>query len=520
MSPPRTYTEALKLLDSLQSNRAITASISSSNVSAEKNKLAIPEMLEWARRAGCSVEDLAAKGLRCIHVAGTKGKGSVSVMAENILLQYWRAGTINSAGKPMGRIGTYTSPHLIHVRERIRIDGSPISEALFTRYFYELWDRLSDSAVVGAGREKPGYFRYLTLLAFHAFTREGVESAVVECGIGGEHDSTNILPAEAVTASGIASLGIDHKGMLGETIEEIAWHKGGILKKSVPAFSVPQVSEAMAVLEERAVERGTTLTVVERSSALEKDEVKLGLEGEFQKDNASLAIALASSHLTTLGIPTSSPTSTGLPGPFIAGLESVSWPARCQYVPDGNTEWFIDGAHTPESLTATAQWFHSRYSLASASPHPPTATMLIFNQADRDAKPLLTALVTKLRDLAGGLKVVDGNNVSFQTQYLFSPRYKFTYAAFCTNRVWKAGETKAEDLQLQQEMALTFQKLDGNRLYEVYGSVEEAVDLAYKVSEGELERVLVLVTGSLHLAGGVLEVLEKRMGKTMVEREA
>ncbi|EKD17385.1 uncharacterized protein L3040_008424 [Drepanopeziza brunnea f. sp. 'multigermtubi'] len=508
ISPSRTYNGALKLLDSLQSNRAVTTSISSSSAPGHMDKIAIPEMLEWIRKAGYSVEDLAARGLRGIHIAGTKGKGSVSVMVENILLQYWRSGTVNDTGKAMGRVGLYTSPHLIHVRERIRIDGLPISEVLFKHYFYELWDRFSGAAGVGNVGEMPGYFRYLTIMAFHVFMQEGVESAVIECGIGGEYDSTNILPAEAVTASGITSLGIDHKGMLGETIGEIAWHKGGIMRKGVPAFTVPQDPAAMLILEERAFEKETGLTVVERLPALKNDEVKLGLEGDFQKDNASLAIALASSHLRTLGI--AKDTSTDLPEPFIAGLETVSWPARCQYIPDGNTEWFVDGAHTTESLTATAQWFRSRLTLASASPNPPTATMLIFNQADRDATALLKDLMTALQDQA--LQQTDVE----ERRRLAPQRCKFTYAAFCTNKVRK---TKTEqDLTVQKDLANVFTMLDGNQLCGVYGSVDEAVHLAYKVSKREGERVLVLVTGSLHLAGGVLKVLERKMearGKLM-----
>ncbi|PVH86510.1 FolC bifunctional protein [Cadophora sp. DSE1049] len=484
MAEQRTYAEAIKLLDSLQSNRTIVSSISTTP--SDMNLNAIPEMLEWTRKAGYQPKDLAAPGLKYIHVAGTKGKGSVSVMVENILLQYWRS---KSKPEALGRIGLYTSPHLIHVRERIRIDGSPISEALFTRYFYELWDRFSLAGNGPDSETRPGYFRYLTLLAFHTFVQEGVGTAIVECGIGGEYDSTNILPAEAISTCAITSLGIDHKGMLGETIEEIAWHKGGIMKAGVPAFSSEQIPTAQAVLENRAVEKGADLTVVERSPVLE--ELKLGLEGDFQKDNASLAIAVAASHLKTLGV-TEVITSTSLPHHFITGLETAFWPARCQYLIDGTTEWLIDGAHTHESIASTAAWFQEKYTSARASSRPPTATMLIFNQQDRDARALLTHLIT-MRHMKGRI---------------------FTYAAFCTNRAFKVPERSGEevvdiDVKLQEGLAKTYMSIDSNPLNMVYGSVEEAVELAYKVSEGD-ERVLVLVTGSLHLAGAVLEVLEKR----------
>ncbi|KAL2075970.1 hypothetical protein VTL71DRAFT_913 [Oculimacula yallundae] len=505
----RTYAEAIKLLDSLQSNRAIVSSISSTP--SDMNLTAIPEMLEWTRKAGYAPKDLAAPGLKYIHVAGTKGKGSVSVMIENILLQYWRKREPEKT--QLGRIGLYTSPHLIHVRERIRIDGSPISEALFARYFFELWDRFALAADGHSSETKPNYFRYLTLLAFHTFIQEGVGTAVVECGIGGEYDSTNILPREAVTACAITSLGIDHRSMLGETIEEIAWHKAGIMKTGVPAFSVKQLPAAQIVLVKRAIEKETNLAVVERLPVLE--EAKLGLEGDFQKDNASLAVAVAASHLKALGI-ADIPTSTTLPVEFTTGLESVTWPGRCQYIQDGNTEWMIDGAHTLESLTATASWFRSKCHEAWASRKPPTATMLIFNQQDRDAQHLLSHLLSEFRSAANA-----GNFRGLPPKIMSPLGRAFTFAAFCTNRPFKVPEGSEEfvDLRVQNQLAKIYPRFDrGNQLLMTYASAEEAVDLAYKVSEGE-ERVLVLVTGSLHLAGAVLQVLESR-GKDVTGKEA
>ncbi|CZT40620.1 related to folC [Rhynchosporium secalis] len=508
VSEQRSYAEAIKLLNSLQSNRAIVSSISTTP--ADMNRNAIPEMLEWTRKAGYQPNDLIAPGLKYIHVAGTKGKGSVSVMIENILLQYWR----KSNHRTLGRIGLYTSPHLIHVRERIRIDGSPISEALFAQYFYELWDRLSLAADRSDMELMPNYFRFLTILAFHTFIREDAGTAIVECGIGGEYDSTNILPPEAVTTCAITSLGIDHEAMLGETIEEIAWHKGGIMKPGVPAFSVKQLPSALAVLEKRASDKEVDLIVVERLPILE--DVRLVLEGDFQKDNASLAVEVVASHLKTLGVADVS-TSTVFPEEFKSGLETVTWPGRCQYIIDGNTEWMIDGAHTLESISATAIWFREKCVAASTSPHPPTATMLIFNQqSERDSESLLAQLLTEILTLQQGANqeelLGDRAKDNFSSR---SPRRAFTYAAFCTNRPFTVEQDSTEevDLTLQNHMARKYMRLDrGNPCHMVYGSAEEAVDLAYKVSEGE-ERVLVLVTGSLHLAGAVLQVLEEKRGK-------
>jgi len=529
----RTYADALTLLETLQSNRAIVSSISDSTRDLSQN--AIPEMLDWTRKAGYNVEDFAKNGLKCIQVAGTKGKGSVCVMVENILLQYQKELNGRSSNG-LGKIGLYTSPHLVHVRERIRIDGCPISETLFARYFFDIWDRFSDAASKAShpdptcAETKPGYFRYLTILAFHTFIEERVETAIIECGIGGEYDSTNILPPGAVTTSAITRLGIDHTGMLGDTIEKIAWHKAGIMKPGVPTYTIEQVPEAQAALEERAKEKGVELIVTKRRPDLDNGTIKLGLDGDFQKDNASLAIAVAASHLTALGITDQIPDprelvpgASTLPEKFIRGVETVTWSGRWQVIKDGNTEWYIDGAHTEDSIAATAIWFRRAMLSAMAEPKPPTETMLIFNQQDRDAKSLLRKLLTVLHQrqkivaVAPVLKEyvhphhgLRRSRIHDLDEYMGKvlPQRIFTYAAFCTNTPFKHPEGEAVDVKLQTKLSKVYQTYENNVLYMVYGSIEETVALARKVSEGD-ERVLVLVTGSLHLVGGLLKVFEK-----------
>jgi folylpolyglutamate synthase len=524
-SSERTYGEALKLLDSLQSNRAVVSTIS--DTSRDMNQDAIPEMLEWTRKAGYEVSDFAKRGLRCVHVAGTKGKGSVCAMVENILLQYRGENEELVEGKCtlLRKVGLYTSPHLVEVRERIRIDGSPISEPLFTRYFFELWDRFSDVAANGPGPNsdsdspsaKPGYFRYLTILALHTFMKEGVESAIIECGIGGEYDSTNILPSDAVTVSAITRLGIDHTGMLGDTIGKIAWHKAGIMKEGVPTFTVEQVAEAQAVLDVRSQEKGVQLEVVNRNPLLESGKTKLGLEGDFQKDNASIAIAVAAQHLRSLHVPDigTPQSSDTLPSKFITGLETVRWAGRCEVREEGKIQWLIDGAHTLDSIHATAEWYASKYLEARNSNNPPTATMLIFNQQDRDSKMLITELISAIR--SPRRKISDLDYVLQRATVTVNPPIShrrllrincFTYAAFCTNTPFKKDVPKGTKLKLQEQAARVYEQADSNTLHMCYGSVEEAVQLARKVSKGD-ERVLVLVTGSLHLVGGLLQVLNR-----------
>lgn len=495
----RDYPQALKLLESLQSNRVVVGSISDSK--RDMNLDALPEMIDWTRKAGYEVQDLHKHGLRFIHIAGTKGKGSVCAMTENILLQYSSA----SEKQGVGKIGLYTSPHLIDVRERIRIDGAPISETKFSKYFFQLWDSFSRAAGQASKDDqlyadgKPGFFRFLTILAFHAFIREGVKTAILECGIGGEYDSTNIIPRETVTVTAITRLGIDHVGMLGDTIEKIAWHKSGIMKTDVPSFTVSQVTEAQEVLEDRALEKKVHLSTVARLPLIESGDIVLGLGGDFQVDNASLAVAVAASHLKTLGITSDnlssvSDTPEALPEKFVQGLKTVLWPGRCQIINDGNIQWHIDGAHTTDSIIAAADWFGNSYNTAKLSSHPPKEMMLIFNQQDRDANKLVTTLISRI--------CVAKDNFAGSV---------FRYAAFCTNQPFRDTEKGAlsQDLRLQERTAKAYTAIDRNQLTMTYQSIEEAVELARKVAHGH-ERFMVLVTGSLYLVGGLLKVLEKQ----------
>jgi folylpolyglutamate synthase len=286
--------------------------------------------------------------LNIVHVAGTKGKGTTCAFVNSILQKYHQ-----SHGIPR-KIGLYTSPHLVAVRERIRINSEPISEEQFTTYFFEVWYALESSAI----REgldpalKPSYFRFLTLMSFHVFLRENVEVAIYEVGVGGELDSTNIIEQPAV--AGITSLGIDHVATLGDTIDKIAWHKTGIFKNGCPAFTVQQVPEAMQVLEERAVEKRVKLATVEISPSLQNIDIRPA--EDFQRKNASLAVKLSFTVLKKLGVATENSLKE-LPEHFVHGLESVVWRGRCETLISGQQYWYLDGAHTEESLEVACSWF-------------------------------------------------------------------------------------------------------------------------------------------------------------------
>lgn len=404
----QTTQDAVRALNSLQTNFSVLAAIRTAG--ASMNALAIPEMLEYTRRAGYSPADFDR--LRIIHVAGTKGKGSTCAFAASILSQYRRSGGAAGSGAgsgdgsgdgntgsgtgrgregesgggdgvgegPVTKVGLYTSPHLRAVRERIQIDGAPLSETAFARYFWEVWDALEATAAREGSdpHDKPSYFRFLTLLAFHACLREAVDSAVFEVGVGGEFDSTNIL--RRPTATGVSALGVDHVGVLGPTVDAIAWHKAGIFKPGAPAFTVAQQPpEAMAVLRDRARQKAVHLYEVSPESVhpdLASGKLRLGLAADFQRHNAALAVRLVAAHLAAIGCPVDVAPDRPLPPEFVSGLEDVQLPGRCQLLRRGHVAWHIDGAHTAESLEAAGRWFAARlaaamYAHALTCPAPP-----------------------------------------------------------------------------------------------------------------------------------------------------
>lgn len=494
------------------------------------NKQAISEMVEWCRKAGYEVGDVAQSTIRlltsfayamtvkpadfdslnAIHIAGTKGKGSTSAFISSILSQYLPSSRLH-------KIGLYTSPHLRSVRERIKINDVPLSEAEFARHFFTIWDRLDESARTAGlpmdASSKPAYFRYLTLMAFHTYVQEGVDTTIIETGIGGEYDCTNILAHPTVV--GITSLGIDHVPLLGNTIEEIAWQKAGIMKPGTPAYTVPQPAGAMEILEKRAAEKEVTLTVVPRHPEI--DHIPLGLAADFQKINASLAIAIAASHLRRLGlddIPADIITSP-LPTQFRLGLQQVQWEGRCQIIhePANKTTWYIDGAHTADSIALAGEWYASHQKPAHLSKR-----ILIFNQQTRDASSLARALH---RTLQGALK--DHRPFS---HVLFCTNVTFNNAGYKPDLVsLNANDRDVDDLTVQNVLARTWRNIEGEcNMHAKEGlagitdvrvsrTIEEAVDMVRALAESEDENekekdLKVLVTGSLHLVGGLLEVLE------------
>ncbi|KAK3341807.1 Mur ligase [Lasiosphaeria hispida] len=498
--PPRqrdtSYPSALAHLTLLQSNRAVTAlftaPVPAGDTGTDLNALALPEMLAWLARAGYDPASLAAAGLRCVHVAGTKGKGSVGALVASVLGRYGS-----------GRVGLYTSPHVVGVRERIVVDGRAVGEEVFARYFFEVWDRLSEAARErGEGEPegpgtKPFYFRFLTILALHVFVREGVRDVVVECGIGGEYDATNVLPAEVVSAAVVTQLGIDHVAMLGDTVEKIAWNKAGIFKKGVKAFTrrLDHQEGVMKVLRERAAEKGATLVEIGDEEVERWEGVKgAKLEGPFQKYNMALAVAAAREHLIKGGFKLEGEFGregyalSSIPEKFETGLREASLRGRCEIFKDEDgIEWFIDGAHTEDSLAGVGQWF------AGKTTDDDGVRILVFNQQERDPAMLLAALLSATEHVAHTVPV-------------------FTHAIFTRNEEQEPIEGEpTRDLTVQITAKDTLQSFGGDTEAYIQNAVQLSVEqirsLAVQARKNG-KSCKVLVTGSFHLIGAVVKTID------------
>ncbi|KAF8052424.1 hypothetical protein N665_1561s0013 [Sinapis alba] len=456
--------------------------------------------------------------MKVIHVAGTKGKGSTCAFTESILRNYGF------------RTGLFTSPHLIDVRERFRLDGVDISEEKFLGYFWWCYNRLKERT--NEEIPMPTYFRFLALLAFKIFAAEEVDAAILEVGLGGKFDATNAVQKPVVC--GISSLGYDHMEILGDTLGKIAGEKAGIFKLGVPAFTVPQPDEAMRVLEEKASELDVSLEVVQPLTAKQLNGQKLGLDGEHQYFNARLAVSLATSWLQQIGkieVPSMTQMSI-LPDKFIKGLATASLQGRAQVVPDqfieartsGDLVFYLDGAHSPESMAVCAKWFSSAVkgdnqsesskhlvNGSSGSSHGKSSgeencqQILLFNcMSVRDPNLLLPHLKNTCAT----------HGVNFK-KALFVPNMSVYH------KVGTAADLPENDPQVDLSWQLTLQKVWESLVHsereedcgksEVFTSLPMAIkwlrDSVHESSSGT--RVQVLVTGSLHLVGDVLRLIRK-----------
>jgi dihydrofolate synthase/folylpolyglutamate synthase len=279
-----------------------------------------------------------------IHVTGTNGKGSVCA---------YLASVFRAAGH---RVGLYTSPHLVRFNERIRVDGEMIRDEDVARLYGEVKPHAAAMAA-RSETDQPTFFETTTAMAFRYFAERRVDVAVVEVGMGGRMDATNVVHPDACA---ITRIGLEHTENLGRTVERIAREKSGILKRGVPAVTVDQ--PALAVIRARAEELGCPLTVVGRDvrysrlgfdldgqDVLFEDgltlETRIPLLGAFQPENAATAFAIALAVREKWNL-----TKAVIAG----GLSAARWPGRLQVVRRDPTV-IVDGAHNPSAAAALAE---------------------------------------------------------------------------------------------------------------------------------------------------------------------
>lgn len=269
-------------------------------------------------QAVCEALGHPERGLRFVHVAGTNGKGSVCAMTEAAL----RASGL--------RTGLYTSPHLVSPTERIRIAGAEVDEATFACAFHLVHE------AVRRLPEHPTYFETLTAMAFVLFREAALDIAVLEVGLGGRLDATNVVTP---VVCAITPVSYDHQRHLGFTIPEIAAEKAGILKPGIPAAIAPQLPEAMEAIERKAREVGAPLYRVDPDEALP---CRPSLLGRHQLGNARTARAI----LRLLETPEDA---------IRFGIEHTHWPGRLERMRQ-KPEIFLDGAHNQAGAEALAEF--------------------------------------------------------------------------------------------------------------------------------------------------------------------
>ncbi|KAG8646573.1 folylpolyglutamate synthase isoform X5 [Manihot esculenta] len=432
--------------------------------------------------------------LKIIHVAGTKGKGSTCAFCEAILRECGF------------RTGLFTSPHLIDVRERFRIDGFDISEDKFLLHFWDCWNQLKEH--VSDDLPMPPLFQFLTVLAFKIFVCEKVDVAIIEVGLGGKRDSTNVIKEPVVC--GITPLGMDHTEVLGNTLGCIASHKAGIFKDN-PESNMPE-----------AFLRGLTTAHLYGRAQVVHDSSSNCHFGSAPADNSS-----------------------------------------------GDLIFYLDGAHSPESMEVCAKWFSSAVQESkqlpnlSSSSHDVESMKEVWgngyiqsergntNESNKISKKILLFNCMEVRDpqiLLPQLVSTCASSGTYFSKAIFVPSIS-TYNKVTSGTSAIPSGISNQDLSWQFSLQRLWEKIihgiegdvvldesskldsaetlppreflyeDASRCSPADGnlacsSVISSLPLTIKwlrdcVRENPTLRIRVLVTGSLHLVGDVLKLLKR-----------
>jgi dihydrofolate synthase/folylpolyglutamate synthase len=399
-----------------------------------------------------------------IHLTGTNGKTSTARMIDGLL----RAHGLHT--------GRYTSPHLETVRERISLDGEPVSEERFVDVYREV--EPVAQLVDQRWPEPLTYFDMTTALAFATFADAPVDVGVIEVGLGGAEDATNVLDAGVAV---ITPIGLDHTEWLGDTVEEIAWAKAGIIHKGATVVSAAQTDEAMRPLLERCADVGATLAregnefgVMRRTLAVGGqvlslqglgavyEDVFLPLFGAHQAQNAAVALAAVEAFLgagTTRALD---------PEVVREGFAGVSTPGRLERVRSAPTI-LLDGAHNPHGMAATVAALEEEFAFRHL-------VGVVAVLEDKDARGVLELLEPVVSDL-----VVTRN----------SSARAMPVADLAQIAVDIFGEDRVHAASTMPD------------------AIEEAVHLAEADLGGELSGVGVIVTGSVVTVADARKLLKR-----------
>ncbi|XP_035211548.1 folylpolyglutamate synthase, mitochondrial-like isoform X1 [Stegodyphus dumicola] len=427
----------------------------------------------------------------------------------------------------------------------------------FTKYFWKVYRAVESS--LKDGETMPPYFMFLTIMAFYVFVMERVEAAVIEVGIGGLYDCTNII--RNPVAVGITTLGIDHVSILGDSLAEIAAQKAGIFKPGVPAFTVSQQESAMRVLREQSRATGCPLVLCPPIEAYEQS-VCLGVAGAIQSVNASLALQLSKAwlnynakaystsveilndrcdnisedeDLSYLPLPIAMPFK--LDAKFQEGLKSCVWPGRFQTVEKNKLTFYLDGAHTQQSIRHCIKWFNDVSQQHRMKYQPPVLRILLFNcTGERKAESLLDPLADAHFDLvifSPNRLTVTKDSSSDLSNFLVEPE-KEMQQCITNKEIWNhlirsmhenelnlalngnsTPQVKPEISAFNSENSLLFSCLSSaiNWLNRFDSVVTHECDIndkndIFAQMLNNASHIQVLVTGSLHLVGGVLKLIQ------------
>jgi len=402
--------------------------------------------------------DWPDRSYRVIHVAGSKGKGSTATMIASILAE------------TEGPVGLYTSPHLLSFTERIAVDGKPVSNSILLASAMELSNRFEGKKPDDfPGGETPTYFELLTLLGFLCFRRAGCTSVVVEVGLGGRLDSTNVVMP---VACAITSIELEHTDLLGDTIQKIAWEKAGIIKPGIPVFTSASRLEALEVIRARAAElnaplfeldveariencitdaRGTGATIQWRDESFFRTplDMRTPMIGQVQMRNATLAAMVTRS----LGCGEEA---------IINGLSKAKLRARFE-IQTGSPTIILDGAHTEDSIKACVEDFRHLF---------PDGGNLLFGCAKGKPPRLMAAALRAL---------------------------------FSEVIITRPGTFKESDPQ-EIEAAFKAEGFTVNRIDDTAVAIKKAMELAV------LQGSPLLVAGSFYLCAEVASIIDRRNG--------